>query len=217
MYTLFLFQFRSEFRRKSIFLSLVLYLIALVFINYLSIGIQHRSLSPGIWSALFWMAMLSTLIHVVAKSFMGDKQGTMTYLYSLASPGQIILSRIFYNFFLCAGIAFTGYVFFAFWLNNPIEDTPLFILTLLLASFGFSSTLSILSAIASKTNNGNVIMAVLSFPILIGILLMSIKITKNCIDGLEWEASATPLMMLVGINLLASAFTYLLFPYIWRS
>ncbi len=217
MKELLLYQFRSEFRKKSIFFSLLLYLASLVFINYLALGIQNRSLAPGIWSALFWVALLSALVNAVAKSFINEKPGALGYLYSLASPEQIIVSKVVYGFILCIGISFAGYFFFSLWLTNPIEDVPLFFLTLVLTSFGFSATLSILSAIASKTNNGSMVMAILSFPIIIGILLMAIKITKNCIDGLDQSVSSDELLILTAINLLAAAITYLLFPYIWRS
>ncbi|MDZ4716513.1 MAG: heme exporter protein CcmB [Cytophagales bacterium] len=217
MVTLFLYQFRSEFRKKSIFFSLLLYLVSLVFINYMALGIQNRSLAPAIWSALFWVAILSALVNAIAKSFITDKPGSTSYLYSLASPETIIVSKVLYGFMLCFGIAYSGYLFFSLWLTNPIQDTPLLLFTLLLASFGFSATLSILSAIASKTNNGTMIMAILSFPMIIGILMMSIKITKNCIDGLAREASFDELLILTSINLIAAAITFLLFPYIWRS
>lgn len=217
MKELLLYQFRSEFRKKSIFFSLLLYLVSLVFINYLALGVQHGSLAPSIWSALFWMALLSALVNAVAKSFIHDHPGTLSYLYSLASPEAIILSKILYGFLLCAGISLAGYFFFALWLTNPIQDPLLFFGTLLLASFGFSAALSLLSAIASKTNNGSMVMSILSFPIIIGILLMAIKITKNCIDGIERSASADELLILTAINLMAAALSYLLFPYIWRS
>ena len=217
MKELLLYQLRSEFRKKSIFFSLVLYLVSLVFINYLALGIQNRALAPGIWSALFWMALLSALVNAVAKSFIHDRPGTTAYLYTLASPEQIILAKIIYGFLLCTGISLAGYFFFALWLNNPIQDESLFLFTLVLASFGFAAALSLLSAIAAKTNNGSMVMAILSFPIIIGILLMAIKITKNCIDGLERAASSDELLLLAAINLMASAFSFLLFPYIWRS
>lgn len=217
MKELLLYQFRSEFRKKSIFFSLLLYLVSLVFINYLALGVQHGSLAPSIWSALFWMALLSALVNAVAKSFIHDHPGTLSYLYSLASPEAIILSKILYGFLLCAGISIAGYFFFALWLTNPIQDPLLFFGTLLLASFGFSAALSLLSAIASKTNNGSMVMSILSFPIIIGILLMAIKITKNCIDGIERSASDDELLILTAINLMAAALSYLLFPYIWRS
>ena len=148
---------------------------------------------------------------------MMEKSGTGIYLYSVADPTKIIISKIIYGFFLCVGVCCTGFLFFTTLLNNPIQDAPLFLLTLVLASFGFSASLSILSAIASKTNNGSVVMAILSFPVIMGTLLMSIKITKNCIDGLDRSASVDELITLGAINLLVAAVSYLLFPYIWRS
>jgi heme exporter protein B len=200
-----------------VIISLILYLASLVFINYLTVGQHNLGSSPAIWSALFWIVLLSTLVNAIAKSFMMEKAGATTYLYSLADPGQIIISRILYGFFLCTAICISGFVFFSMFLSNPVEDTGLFFITLVLAAFGFSASLSVLSAIASKTNNGSVVMAILSFPVIIGILLMVIKITRNCIDGLDRSASFDELLTLAAINLMVAAVSYLLFPYIWRS
>jgi heme exporter protein B len=47
--------------------------------------------------------------------------------------------------------------------------------------------------------------------------LMAIKVTKNCIDGLGWDASWDEILTLLSINCLVAAVSYLLFPYIWRS
>jgi heme exporter protein B len=60
-------------------------------------------------------------------------------------------------------------------------------------------------------------MAVLSFPVLISILLMAIKITKNCIDGLDRSVSYNPLLSLFAINCLVTAVSYLLFPHVWKN
>ena len=217
MKALFLLQLRLEIRKRSVVISLFLYLVCLVFINYLTLGSQNVAGVPGVWSALFWMAILSTVVNAIAKSFMVEKSSTGIYLYSLADPAEIIISKIIYGFFLCVGVCCAGFLFFTALLNNPIQDAPLFFLTLVLASFGFSASLSILSAIASKTNNGSIVMAILSFPVIIGILLMAIKVTKNCIDGLDRSASVDELLTLGAINLLVAAVSYLLFPYIWRS
>ena len=60
-------------------------------------------------------------------------------------------------------------------------------------------------------------MAVLSFPIVISILLMSVRITKNSIDGIDRAASSDEFLNLLAINCIAGALGYVLFPYIWRS
>jgi len=74
-----------------------------------------------------------------------------------------------------------------------------------------------LSAIASKTTSSHVIMAVLSFPVVISLLLLAIQVTKNCVDGLDRSVSWDDIVMLAAINSLVAAVSYLLFPYIWRS
>ncbi len=60
-------------------------------------------------------------------------------------------------------------------------------------------------------------MAVLSFPVVVSILLLAIRATKNCIDGLDPSVSYDELVTLFAINCLVGAVSYLLFPYIWRS
>jgi heme exporter protein B len=60
-------------------------------------------------------------------------------------------------------------------------------------------------------------MAVLSFPVIIALLLMSIKLTKNALDDLARIESRDELLNLLAINCIMMALAYLLFPYIWRS
>ncbi|MBY0435286.1 MAG: heme exporter protein CcmB [Cyclobacteriaceae bacterium] len=210
-------QLRSDLRKRASLLSLGLYLTGLVCINYFSLIQQGTGPIAFVWSSLFWMTLLFTFINTSGKSFLSDRPGIHIFFYSIASPAQIILARILHNFILSLLLALTGCVLFSVLLTSPIKDTVLFVSTIALAAFGFSATLTLLSAIASKTNNGNVIMAILSFPVTIGILLLSIKVTKNCIDGLDRSASFDELLILGAINVLVTAVSYLLFPYIWRS
>ncbi len=215
--TLFLKEVRIEFRNKSIFSGLLLYLFSTVFICYLTLRLHENQISPGVWSALFWILILFTAVNSAAKSFIAEKRGRDIYYYSIARPVDIILSKIFYNFFLCTLLSFTGFILFIIFLNNPVADSLLLCLVMLFTSFGFSASLTLLSGIAAKTNNSSVVMAVLSFPVIIGILLLAIKVTKNCIDGLDRSVSWDELLTLGAINLLVTAVSYLLFPYIWRS
>jgi heme exporter protein B len=214
---LFLKELRLEFRNKSTFSGILLYLLSTVFISYLAINLSDGQISPGVWSALFWIITLFTAVNSVAKSFISEKRGREFYYYSIVGPTEIILSKIIYNFLLCAVLAFAGLSMFLVFLNNPVTDLALLSWTILLASLGFSASLTLLSSIASKTNNSSMVMAVLSFPIIIGILLLSMKVTKNCIDGLDRSVSMDELLTLGAINLLVGALSYLLFPYIWRS
>lgn len=210
-------EFTLELRRKSVFSGLALYLFSTVFVYYLTFNLRQNLISPLVWSALFWVTILFSSINTIAKSFIGEKRGQELYFYSLVSPESIVLSKLIYNFLLCLVLAMTGLGLFVLFLSNPIETILPFILTIVLTSWGFAASLTLLSGIASKANNSHVVMTVLSFPIVISILLLSIKITKNCIDGLEASTNYDELLTLLAINCLVTAASYLLFPYIWRT
>jgi heme exporter protein B len=206
-----------ELRKKAVISGIGLYLFSLVFICYLTFNLRQGVISETTWSALFWLTILFSVINSVAKSFIGERKGLYIYYYSIASPQAIILSKILYNSLLCLVLSFAAVVLFSLFIMNPVQDSWTFALTLLLTSIGFSSSLSLISGIAAKSNNSNILMAVLSFPVVIGILLMAIKITKNVIDGLERSSSLDELLNLLAINCILGALAYLLFPYIWRS
>ena len=210
-------EIRLELRRKAVISGLCLYLFSSVFIGYLALGQSHAHLSPMVWSALFWITSLFTVVNTIAKSFIGEKKGTEIYLYSIANPTDILFSKIIYNCFLTTSLAWVGYGLFSVLLSNPIQDLPLFMVLLTLTSCGFSASLTLLSAVSSKANHSHILMAVLSFPVVIGLLVMSIKVTKNCIDGLDRSTSYDELLTLLSINFLVASVSYFLFPYIWRS
>src|SRR5690606_16802312 len=172
-------EFMLELRRKSVISGIGLYLFSLVFICYLIFNLRQNVISPATWSALFWLVILFSAVNTVAKSFIGERPGAMVYLYMTAAAHEIIISRILYNFILCLLLALAGYGLFSLFIDNPVADQAVFLTGLALTCLGFSASLSLISGIAAKARNSHVLMAVLSFPVLIGILLMAIRITKN--------------------------------------
>jgi heme exporter protein B len=206
-----------ELRRKSVISGVFLYLLSLTFICYLTFSLRLNSISASTWSALFWLVIVFAQVNTIAKSFIGEKKGLTLYFYQLSSPQQVIVSKIIYNIVLSTLLSLLAYVLFSVFIYNPIRDHFLFLITILLTSIGFAATLSMISGIASKTNHSNILMAVLSFPVLISILLMAIRVTKNIVDDLERSASYDELLNLVAINCIVTSLAYILFPYIWRS
>ena len=210
-------EFVLELRRKSVISGIALYMLSLIFICYLTFSLRHNQINEATWSALFWLTILFSVVNTVAKSFIGEKKGISIYYYTIASPQVIIISKILYNTILCFVLSLAGYILFHLFIDNPIQDQGLFLLTLILTSIGFSGALTLISGIASRANNSNILMAVLSFPIVISILLMAIRITKNVLDGIDRTASHDELLNLLAINGILITLAILLFPYIWRS
>jgi heme exporter protein B len=206
-----------EWRQRFAINGILLYLGSTVFVCYLSFGVKGNKLSPYVWNALFWVILLFTSVNAIAKSFIQERQGRLIYYYSLVSPQGIIISKILYNSLLMMLLSSIGFLFYSLVLGNPVQDKLLFFLNIILGSLGFSSTLTMVSGIASKANNSATLMAILSFPIIIPLLLILIKISKNAMDGLSRSVSWNELLILMAINIMVGALSYLLFPYLWKS
>lgn len=213
----FLKELKQEWRNRYAINGILLYLVCTIFICYLSFNVSVNTLPPVMWNALFWIIILFAAINAVAKSFMGEKRERQLYYYTIISPQAIIIARVLYNSLLMLVLSMLGLLFYSLVVGNPVHDIELFILNIVLASIGFSSTLTLISAIASKAGSGQTLMAILGFPILLPMLLMVIKISKNAMDGLDRGSSVDELVTLLAINLIVGAVSYLLFPYLWRS
>jgi heme exporter protein B len=102
-------------------------------------------------------------------------------------------------------------------LGNPIQNFSFYCIILVLASNGFAFTFTMISAIAQKSGNGNLLMPILSFPIIIPFLLILIKTSKKAMDGIDISLMYTDLMLLVLMNLLVATMAYVLFPFLWKE
>ncbi|WP_239020910.1 heme exporter protein CcmB [Pontibacter arcticus] len=206
-----------EWRQKYAFNGMLLYVGSTVFVCYLSFGLRSNVLTVPVWNAVLWIILLFTSVNAIAKSFMQENRGRLLYFYSIVSPQGVILAKIVYNTLLMLVLALVCFVFYAVVLGNPVQDVPMFLLSILLGAVGFSTSLTMISGIASKASNNGTLMAVLSFPVIIPMLLMLIKMSKNAIDGLDRSTSFDELLTLLAINMIVITVSYILFPYLWRS
>ncbi|WP_373497406.1 heme exporter protein CcmB [Aquiflexum sp.] len=206
-----------EWRQKYALNGILLYVVSAVFITYLSVGAKLGNIDIPTWNALYWIIILFSSVNAVAKSFVQEHQGRQLYYYMIASPESIIISKMIYNTLLTLILALLGYLVFIIILGNPVADQGLFLLNLILGAVGFSACLTMVSGIASKAGNNATLMAILSFPVIIPILLMAIRVSKNAIDGLDWSVSVDKIVTLLAINAIIAVTAYILFPYLWRS
>jgi heme exporter protein B len=207
-------EFLLEFRQKSTLAGIAVYIIATVFISALSF---KKIIQPVVWNSLFWVIFLFIAVNVASKSFMQETKGKGLFNYLYYNPRQFILSKIAYNMLLMAVLSLLTFFFYSWFVGNMVQDMGMFLLALLFSSTGFSGILSLMSAIASKANNNMSLMAILSFPVLMPLLLVSIKLSKHAIDGLAWSVSYNYLIVLIMLNFVVIALATILFNYLWRE
>ena len=202
-----------EWRSKYALNGILLYVVSTVFVCYLS----FRTTPPLVWNALFWIIMLFASINAITKSFVQESKGRLLYYYQIASPQAIIIAKIIYNMLLMILMATIALFFYSIVFENQVGDKLLYVGAVILGAISFSSVFTMISAIASKANNNGTLMAILSFPVIIPVIILIIKLSKNAMDGLDRSVSLDEIGVLTAINLIVITVSLLLFPYLWRD
>jgi heme exporter protein B len=202
-----------EWRSKYALNGVILYVVSTVFVCFLS----FVSLKGVTWNVLFWIIMLFASINTVAKSFLQESKGRQLYIYTIASPVALIIAKTIYNMLLMLLVTLIALAFYTLVFDYLPQDIGLYLVAVILGSISFSTIFTMISAIASKAGNGGMLMAILSFPVIIPVITMLIKLSKNAVDGLDRSVSLDEIATLVVTNILVIVFSLFLFPYLWRD
>lgn len=202
-----------EWRERYALNGILLY----VFSSIFTVSLSVKVLNIPIWNAVFWVLILFSSINAIAKSFIAESKGKMLYFHGLVLPEKLILAKSIYSAILNLILSFVALFFYSTILGNPIQNMGFYAIILTLASIGFAFTFTMISAIAQKSGNGNLLMPILSFPIIIPFLLLLIKSSKKAMDGIDVSLIYTDLFLLVAINFLVAALAYILFPFLWKE
>ena len=207
-------EIRLEWRNKYALGGILLYVIATVYTAYLSF---KNIIHPATWNALFWIIMLFAAINAISKSFVQDSNGRQLYYYTMLKPQHVIISKMLYNAILMIFISMLCFTFYAIFINYLVQNLFIFILCLIIGSIGFSVILTMISAIAAKTNGNFGMMAILSFPMLMPFLITLTKVSKFAVDGIDNSICYPYLLVLILINIVVAGLSYILFPYLWQD
>ena len=210
-------EFIIELRQKYALGGMLLYLLSSIFVIYMAVTLKNAQIHPITWNAVLWIIMLFTAVNSIAKSFVQEKQGILLYYYTICNPAEIILAKILYNTLLMIFLIATGTILYSIVLGNPIQNFTTFIIGSFLGALGFAASFTTISSIASKASNSSTLMAILGFPIILPILLLVLKISKNAIDNLPTENSHDSMLTLAAIIIISITSSLLLFPYLWKS
>ena len=207
-------EFRLELRQKYVLNGILLYLISTVFVTYLAF---EGVISPELWNALFWIILLFVAVNGISKSFVQENSARYLYYYTLVSPQAIVVSKILYNMLLMLMLSCVSLGLFILFMGYPLVDFPLFLFSLVLGSMGLSSMLTMIAAIASRASQNFSLMAILSFPIVLPLLLTLMKVSSAALGNVHSEGESGLIFILISIDMGVIILAYVLFPYLWKD
>ena len=192
----------------------MLYVLSSCFVVYLVLG---QKVGGALWAVLFWIIVLFASVNAITKSFIQEDQKRQLYYYTLMRPSVVIVSKIIYNAFLLLLINLLAFLCFAFITGNPIKYLSLFLQIIVLGSLGFAIAFTFVSAISSKAQQSATLMTILSFPVIIPILLILMRLTKIALGLMSDSAYYKDVLILIALDVILFSLSLLLFPLLWRD
>lgn len=210
-------EFKLELRDKTVLGSIFLYVVSTIFLCFIAL---KKFNDINLFNTLFWIITVFTSLNASIKSFANESSSKQLFIYTLVPPQALIFSKIIYNTILIILVTGLNLLLFGFLFDFKFYEAmnfEMYALSALLGCIGLSTILTLVSAIASKTNNNVGLISILAFPLLLPLLLTTIEFSLIAIKGFDWSFANKYIMLLGGINVLIVTLSYILFPYLWRE
>lgn len=203
-----------EWRTKETLSAMLVFgLLVLVIFNFAFDlqGVDIQVLGPGI----LWVAFCFSGILGLGRSFARerDKGSLEGMLLAPADRGAIFLGKAVANLLFIVAMEVVTLPLFVILFNVTIEWFPL-VGYILLGTVGFSAVGTLLSAIAASTRMREVMLPVLLFPVLVPLLVASVKITQGALQKLPFSDYQGWFTLLVAYDVIFLTVAFLVFEFV---
>ncbi|MBN2158032.1 MAG: heme exporter protein CcmB [Spirochaetes bacterium] len=204
---------RVEFRsRFAINISLAFAVIATLALSLATGGIPFppRVQSVLLWLIIFFSAM-NGLSHIFVRE---DDRGTSLFLLVSTTSDAIYLSKLIYNLIFMSVLLAVITPLFVFFLQVNILGIPPFIISVLTGGLSITAVTTILAAMVAKSGGKGPLFTIISFPLLLPVLWLSIFSTAATLESTGPHGYGTQLFLLAFSGFI-TALSFLLFRFVW--
>jgi heme exporter protein B len=169
------------------------------------------------WNSLLWIVVFFGAIQLSARSFEYESNDYFYYYQTIAGPAETIIAKLLFNSAYIAVISALTWGLFSLFFGNPVFNTLLFGLALLLGSVGCSVVLTLTSGVAQRTQGNATLSAILALPLLLPILQLTSVLNLQAIVGVPTSEALNLVASLAALDIGIGLLAYLLFPYLWQD
>lgn len=202
-----------EWREKFAIQGVMVQMFTSVFLIYLSMNVI---IAPT-WNALFWLMILFNTINSIAKGFLQESEGKMLYYHSICKPQALIISKIVFNAFISLLLLLIFSIVYALVLGFKVQNVFQYFLVAILFTIGLSSVFTMVSAIAAGGGNNAILIPVLGLPLMLPLLLITVKAAKKAMDGIESNTIYYDMGALFLMDVLVFYLAIVLYKYLWKN
>lgn len=205
--------FLVEYRNRSaVNISFAFAVITTMSISLVAGG---TSFEPHIHAILIWMIIFFSGMNGLAHTFIREEDEKNALFLRLAySPEDVFISKLIFNIIFFTGIISVICPLYLFFLQARPLIPYLFIATAFSGGLAIASITTILGAMVSKAGGKGSLFTVLSFPLILPVMWVSITNTALSIEGGQ-SADYRNILFLLAFSGIIACISYLLFRYIW--
>ncbi|MCL4553203.1 MAG: heme exporter protein CcmB [Candidatus Marsarchaeota archaeon] len=203
----------TEMRSKEILISMFTFsfLVMVVFNFAFELKVEDMAaLSPGVlWVAFIFAGLLGLSRSFVIEKDRGSLEGLML---APADRSAIYLGKLASNLIFMLLVEGVMLPIFAALYNAPVLSLPV-LLVVFLGTLGFASVGTLFSAVAVNTRIRETMMPVLFLPIVVPVIIASVKFTGSSIGGSTSDALPW-VNLLIAFDAIFLAISFLAFEFV---
>ena len=204
---------KVEWRQKYAVQGVLVQMATSVLLIYLSLN----TIALPVWNTLFWLMVLFNTINTIAKGFLQESEGKMLYYHSIARPRELILSKILFNALVSLFLLLVFAAAYSLVLGFKIQLPWQYLLVSVLFTLGLSTVFTMVSAIAAGAGNNHILIPVLGLPLMLPLLLVTVKSAKKAMDGIETNAIYFDMAALALLDVMVIYLAVLLYKFLWKN
>jgi len=210
---------KSELRTRYAINAILLFAVVTVFAVSFATAKSGGKIETVLQASLLWIVIYFSSLSGLAQSFVKEEESKTAVALRLYAPaGSVFGGKLLFNLALLIAMNVITIPLFAIFLNLDIANYPLFFSVILLGSLGMVGTTTLVAAIISKASVKGALFAVLSFPLLLPVLMMSISATKKALtEGITFEMARMELQVLGSYLVVMTVLGFLLFDAVWND
>ena len=204
---------RVEFRsRSALGVALVFAAVTTLAVSMVSGGVPFE---PKIQAILLWLIMYFSAMNGLAHGFTREAdQGTELFLRIHSDPDAVYLSKLIFNISLFMLVQCIVTPVFAVLMQVDVKDTVHLVLTVAAGGLATASAVTLLAAMVAKAGGRGPLFTVISLPLVLPVLWVSITATGRAISGTAAQGSRD-LLFLLAFSGMVIAISFILFRFVW--
>lgn len=208
---------KSEFRTRVAINAILLFSLTTLFLVSYAIGPYKlgKADRPAILSAWMWVIFFFSAMSGMSRVFVKEEETKTAPLLRLASrPSAVFVGKFACNFLLIIGVSVIVTPLYVILMEFSIDRPLWFALSIGFGLLGMTSGVTLIAAIVAKAGMKGTLFSILSFPVIIPVLLVSIEATSTAASGPAGNM-VQPLSVMISFTGAMLILSLLLFEKVW--